>query len=204
LAELEIDVDGNIDGMYSRDFIGLDFNAINYKSKKDLKELNKYYSENEFEDFLNLKIEGIEFDFDAEEILAREKMQISAKSFGEKLGDYLSIPIKFIDLDIPKFKKTKKRKYNIEFLRSQKQESFVKIKLPNNTGFVIEDKLINYESEFGKYSCEYSIENNVLEIKRSFELFKGNYNVNKYNDLRSFFNKIRKQESSSINLINKT
>lgn len=203
-ADLVLNDSGQLSGNYSREYAGLQYSYIKYKSKKEKKEIKKIYTNNEFEDFDSPEISNVSFSFDDEKIIARESLDLSIKEYGEKLGDYLLIPIQFVELEIPKLKKTKNRKYSINFLRGQRQISQVIINLPKNSGYKIKSNSVNYTSDFGEYNCEYSLENDVLEIIRTFEIFKGTLPNTKYNEIRLFFNKIRKHEKSALNLENRT
>lgn len=200
LGEINIDPSGNIEVDFKRDNIGIGFNQLKYYQQQTFDELKDHYNERDFRKLNNLKFENIDFDFDEENVVARELLNFTATSFCETLGDFVLIPMAFTTLRVPKLKKTKKRKFDIVFERGRITESYVTYMLPS--GFMpskLEDSF-ELTSKYGTYNCgyKYTLEDNSIEVKRSFILNEGKYSKEEYGEIKLFFDKILKQEQANI------
>lgn len=79
----------------------------------------------------------------------------------------------------------------------------VRIKLPE--GFDVDEmpEPIKVETEFGKYSADYKIDNGHLLYTRSLRLERTTIPANKYDTIRGFFGRVHSAEQSPVVLIKK-
>ena len=122
-----------------------------------------------------------------------------ANDFHEILGDYLSIPITFYDLEIPRLNTKSKRRTDIVFQRNITKEIYTTYVLQD--AYAIGDiKPIAIETPFCKYFMDVFQDGNQLIVNRTFKLFEGVYSKSDYVNIAKTFKAIRKHERSKINI----
>jgi len=133
--------------------------------------------------------------------MGSEKYTISADDYCEKAGDYILIPQRFESIYIPKIGKKKSRKYPVLFERGGKESHHDTYTIPEGYLLKTIPESVEIKGDYGVYSKKItSISDTQFVIERSFELFEGEYPADEYQKIKSFFNKIKKEESSKMTL----
>jgi len=96
----------------------------------------------------------------------------------------------------------KERKYPV-VLESNSFTERVTISLP--LGFVIDElpDAVNLETPFAKYSTKYEASEGKLLFTRALSMNRGTVGVDRYNEIRGFFSKVRDAEQAPVVLIRK-
>jgi hypothetical protein len=96
----------------------------------------------------------------------------------------------------------KTRKYPV-VLDSTSFNEKVTFNLP--TGFAVDEMPdpVKLETSFGRYSTSYDVKDGKLLFTRSLTMTRGTVAVDKYDDVRSFFSKIRDAEQAPVVLLRK-
>jgi uncharacterized protein DUF3857 len=73
------------------------------------------------------------------------------------------------------------------------------------TGFVVDEMPdpVKLETPFGKYSTSYDVKDGKLLFTRSLTMNRGTVGVDKYDDVRNFFSKVRDAEQAPVVLLRK-
>ncbi len=196
----EINITGDVEFAIERKQIGIEYLDMKHIVKNEDKKIESYFTDNVYSNLKSSKIIKKDILFDEDNIEVLSKLNVQAKSFYEKVGDYIMFPVNVDHLDIPKLKKDKKRDYPIQFQRSYKRESNFVYKLP--TGYSLFEDAYDYnnENEYGSYQIKIKEKENMILISRSFILNEGVYPKEEYVELKSFFDKARKKELTQITL----
>ena len=131
------------------------------------------------------------------------KLNLTVKNQFRKLGKSLvlmALPANLIDFEKPDKRKTPVRInypinredsiiYKMNFL------SLSSIRLPME---------ISVKSDFGLFKQSYGQEGNQIIVKRTFQLYKGDYSLEVYPELYAFFELIKKQLKQSAIILNPT
>jgi len=96
----------------------------------------------------------------------------------------------------------KTRKYPVVLDSSSFNENVI-FNLPQ--GFAVDElpDPVKLETSFGRYSTSYDVKDGKLLFKRSLTMNRGTVAVDKYNDVRNFFYKIRDAEQAPVVLVRK-
>jgi len=88
-------------------------------------------------------------------------------------------------------------------LESNSFNEKVTVNLP--AGFVVDEMPdpVKIETPFGKYSTSYEAKDGKLLFTRSLTMTRGTVTVDKYNDVRNFFSKMRDAEQAPVVLLRK-
>lgn len=143
------------------------------------------------------------FTFDTTNLNFKETFQIVSDNAGEKLGEHYKIKLNRNEIEPPKLKRDKNRVWPVEFLRNKESEATTILKHDLSLVPMIEDD-VSIDSEFGKYTYMTKASAGEVMIQRSLFINKATYDPEKYNEIKSFFDKVRKIENRSIILSSKS
>lgn len=178
--------------------------GINYGKKYDLlsmskQELESYYKESEFNWINNLKLTGIKFKNDKENITFKEEISFEALNFIENNNGKWFVPINITNrvTTIPPRYKTRKTPLEIE--RGFIDNDTLEISFPKETKIeAISDDVV-IDSKFGVYKLKIIKKNdNSLLVTRFFNLHKGFYPNIEYDNFRKFIEDIATADNSKI------
>lgn len=198
-AELIADIDGNVEINILSTYKGLSID-----NKLGLEDLN----EDDFKDYLEdrrfSKLKEIELlekslELNKEDLQFVEKYQITAERFVELAANYMIAKISFSDISIPKLPKDSNRKAEIKFERSHRVVSDINYKFPKGykKKHIPENQTLT--SEYGLYHLSFdNIDEQTVKVRREFCLFEGQFNPNKYEEIKGFFDKVLHQENSEL------
>jgi len=176
---------------------GINYNTMRLISQKPF-EFHRDYLESKIKKLQSIKLVNVSYEFEPDELLVTEQAQFTFKNFHQELGNYLLFPIGLVSLEVPRLPKDKNRKYPIEFVRSYKRKVIQHTQIPDGYDYTEQEKNYNYTSTYGQYSLRIYKEMGRLVSEHEFVLNKGYYPAEEYNDLKSFFDKIRKQERTEL------
>ncbi len=122
------------------------------------------------------------------------------RQFCEVANEYYFIPLTYSDLQIPYLPKNKDRQNAIDFLRAYNSKSKALLKTKSAAQFA-EQPDFELSSEYGNYSIQTrQIDDQTLEVTRSFSLHKGQYKPQEYEKIKDFLDRCLKTERSSITI----
>lgn len=153
-----------------------------------------------FSSLNNLNIHSKEKTLSEEDVEMIESYAFESSSYGSIAGKYMILPVAFKTFYIPKLKKTTNRKYNIDLNRGYSNHSVQTITIPAGYGYTDEPIEKHITSDYGDYKLDMTFADNEIRIERSLTIYDGNYPVETYAEIRSFFNKITKSEHSKISI----
>lgn len=98
---------------------------------------------------------------------------------------------------------TEEKRFNPVMLDSQAMKETVVFNLP--AGFVVDEMpdAVNLEMPFGKYTTSYEVKENKLYFTRSLTTTRTMIPVDKYNQVKDFYAKMRNAEQSPVVLLKK-
>ena len=161
------------------------------------------YQKELLEKYAAPKINNYTYEFDTTQLKFTENFNIACLKAGEKLGTHFKIEINRNELDLPVFKRDKNRVWSIEILRNKEFEAITRYKHDLTLLPIVEDD-VTIDSPFGKYTFSTSASSGEILITRRLKINKGSYSKDKYNEIKSFFDKIKKIEKRSIILSSKS
>ncbi|MCP3928446.1 MAG: DUF3857 domain-containing protein [Bacteroidetes bacterium] len=139
---------------------------------------------------------------DDEKIQMNERYSFEKKGFAEQLGEFTLIPTNLTDIDIPFLPKMKERNFDIHFKRPYMNKSELSLTLHSDYALLEKYEDVIIENEYVKYERSVKLEDRILTISRAFQLNKGKYPKEKYQEIKSIIDKIRKYENQKIALQN--
>lgn len=155
----------------------------------------------EFDHLLNVRLTNLSHEVDKDNLQGKESYTVQVDDYCERAGDYILIPQRFESIYIPNLGKKKSRKYPVLFERAGMESHHEIYTIPEGYLLKTIPEPIELESNYGKYSKKITaIGDDQFEIKRTFELFEGEYPADEYPKIKSFFNKIKKEELSKMTL----
>jgi len=203
-AEVTIGIDGQIFGDVTIESSGNQYSyhqGIETKSDKDRKLHYKEYWDN----INNLTINSISLDNNKDKIIYTEKINISATNYASKSGSRLLLqPNMFNKVsDIPSRYTDRKQDFEIQRGFVDKDEFIIKIDPKLKVEALPEP--ISIDNKYGKYNSKIEkISESELKYTRTYQLNKGYYKKEEYNDFRKFKRNVVKQDKAKMVLISKT
>ena len=198
-AELITDVDGNVILNITSTYKGLSID-----NKLGLEDLNEddfkdYLEDRRFPQLKNLKLIEKSLELQKQDLEYVERYQISSERFMEIAANYMIAKIAFADINIPKLPKDSNRKAPINFERSfrvvsemnyQFPEGYKKKNIPENQSL---------SSEYGSYVLSFEqVDAQTVKVKKEFSLFEGQFDPDKYEEIKTFFDKVLRQENLEL------
>ena len=203
-GEVILDKNGDIKADLTISDHGLRYGIGVELSKKDEKDFNKYLSQSLLAQFDKLQVQSRDLSLDKDAIESKQQYSFTAAGYGEIAGSYMILNASLLGFMVPRLKKDSNRENEIIITRSAIFESDIIYHLPLGHRWDIPDE-IKFESAFGVYSQSVSKEgDNKFLVHRKFELNKGKYPSNKYNEIKNFFDRIRKAEKTKFSTTNKS
>ena len=198
-ADITADLDGAAAIKLTSNFKGLSVDKkLGLEDLKD-EDFEDYFKEKRFPNLKNIVLNKKILAFNAEGLKYTEDYEFSAERYVELAANYMIVDFQITDLKVPFLPKDNNRKNRINFERSYKVESEVNYHIPNE--FIIKHipESISLSSDFGSYSLSIEkIGEQEIKVIRSFSLFEGNYEQDKYEEIKSFFDKVIHQENSEL------
>ncbi|MDP5077756.1 MAG: DUF3857 domain-containing protein [Nonlabens sp.] len=150
----------------------------------------------------DLKVEITDYKRDREEIVVKEKLNLSTTKYASKSGNMLIFQPVIFNRNIGIPEKSENRLQGFEVSRGYKDVDAYAITLPD--GFKIdaspEPKTIN--SVFGNYELRVlSDDNGVLQVSRTLLMNKGTYTKEQFEDFRRFQIEIANADKSKVVII---
>ena len=161
------------------------------------------YQKKLLSEYGNPKINEYSYEFDTTNLTIHEHLNIICGQDVERLGDYFKIDVNRNEVLLPKIKRDKNRVWPIEFLRNKEFVAETKLKHDLSLVPIIEDD-ITINTEFGSYSFSTTTTSGEILIKRKLKINKATYPPSRYNEIKSFFDKIKKVEKRSFLLSSKS
>ncbi len=196
-ASMAFSEDGKLEGTIDFDTEGIGISRKLHKLPKMTNQEMASYQKELLSKYSNPKITNYSYKFDTTNLNIRESFKIMCSNAGERLGNHFKIKINRNELELPKLKKDKNRVWPLQFLRNKEYVATTRLKHDLSMVPIIEDDVV-LDSDFGKYTFSTNTSAGELLIKRSLKINKGIYATGRYNEIKSFFDKIKKVEKRSI------
>lgn len=197
-VEVQLTEDGSVSGTLEISSIGTAIDGkLDWLFLLDDKKAKAYQEENVFGNIDKAKVNTHAYTFDTLGLTFTEHYDFSAKEVAEKLGSYLTLPVSQISLPIPKLKKDKNRVWDIEIDRTKNYVAEHIIVTPANM-LAVPDEDFEIDSPYGRYTYKTIQEPQKTTIVRTFSINRAIYPAAEYNDMKSFFDKIRNIENRKI------
>lgn len=202
-TSMDLSSNNEMDVTIDLDTEGINIGGKLYKMSSMSVQEKATYQKKILSEYRDPKIDDYTYEFDTTNLTFKEKFKIKCYNVGEKLGNHLKLKLNRGEIELPKFKMDKNRVWPIEFLRNKAFIATTRLKHDLSLVPKINDnKLI--ESEFGIYSFSTTASAGEILIERKLKINKGVYAQDRYNDIKSFFDKIKKIEKRSILLTTKS
>jgi len=197
-GDLELDNFGDIKANLEIKTYGLQYDKHSQVVTMSGKDKNDYYTEY-WNNINALKLDGVVFDHDKQNVYLSEKIKVSAQSYVTKMGDNLLfkpnafnvskyVPSRYVD-----------RKLSFEIDRGYTDNDEISIKLPVDFKLGKLPDPVVITSEFGYYEMSIQlIDKNRLKYTRKIQLKNGLYDKSKYDDYRNFCKKVKKYDNIKI------
>ena len=164
-------------------------------------ETKEYLKTNTYKNQSKLKVGDFKIKFDEEEVSSRKTYQLQLAEYGEKLDEYLLLPVNIKSLSIPKLSKDKNREHDILFRRAYSEQVVYTITLPEAYA-LSKDPSIQIDNDYGHYSIDLEKTNDTtLKVTKAFKRYAGTHKASEYNKIRNFFMSCQKSEKTSLELI---
>lgn len=174
-----------------------------YTQSIDSEQKKESYQQSLLKRYTNPKIDSYQFSFDTTKLSVSEKLEFNCKDEGEQLGGHVKLKLNRGEILVPKLKKDKQRDWPIQFLRNKTFTATTTLK--HDLSFVpIKEEDVKIESEFGTYSFYTLTSAGEIKIERELTIRKATYSPDRYSEIKSFFDKIRKVEKRTFLLSNKS
>ncbi len=199
-ADVTLTADGDIATDLDIEAYGLKIDKVIYLKKLKSKEFDEYVNQYLLAKFDNLELSNHEFSLDEEEVMTTEQYSFSATKYGERAGDYMILESAFMPFDIPRLKKDSNRENLISFPRAEQLISDVVYNVPVGFHCALPEPIV-IDGEFGSYVQKVEqVDAGIFKVHRSFVLNKGEYDADRYKEVKFFFDKIRKAERGKLSL----
>lgn len=100
--------------------------------------------------------------------------------------------------------KTEDRKSNVKLRYAYQHIDSIQYQIPEKYILEYKPEDVEISSDFGKYTVKYELKENILQYTRKFEMNKGIFPKESYNNLIEFINQIIKADKSKIVFIKET
>jgi len=191
-----IGADSGITGIVKAVSSGARYDEIYETERLSPKDIEKYYKD-DFQHISSLKIDGIEFRNDKNNIEFIENLKLSAPRYGSTSGGRIMFAVNAFNLFSDSPKRYRARQNSFEVKRGFYERDEISISIPD--GFAIEalpsDSSI--KSKFGEYEAQV-VRNgaNALIYKRTLLMKDGAYPNSDYEEYRQFCEQVAKFDSA--------
>jgi len=202
-SELTINESGDLQGAIEYHTEGIGISEKLYRMPKMNEQEKSLYQKEKLKKYSDPTIHSYSYEFDTTNLNFRERFEIVSEDAAEKFGDHFKIMLNRNELNVPKFKKDKNRVWPIQFLRNEEYVAKTKIKHDLTMVPVLEED-VHIDSEYGHYSFKTTSSAGEISFERQLKIKKGAYPPDQYNQIKSFFDKIKKVEKRSILISSKS
>lgn len=197
-GDLELDNVGDIKANLEIKTYGLQYDKHSQVVSMSGKDQNDYYTEY-WNNINALKLEGVVFDHDKQNVYLSEKIKVSAQSYVTKIGDNLLFKPNAFNVSKYVPSRYTDRKLSFEIDRGYTDSDEISIKLPVDFKLGKLPNPVVITSEFGNYEMAIQlIDKNRLKYTRKIQLKNGLYDKSKYDDYRNFRKKVKKYDNIKI------
>lgn len=131
---------------------------------------------------------------------ATTKINCFSKLYATFSGNYMIIPINFINKISPLQKQVTERISDVYINRSYLDSDTIMILLPDNFHLTSTPETKMIESKFGKFQLYIRSDGSTITIIRTFQISKGRYKRSDYAELYTFVSNISKADNQKIML----
>lgn len=129
---------------------------------------------------------------------ARLEIKLDIKKYLSKTGERLFMPINLMNRKTYVPKKLKERKNPIVLNYPYCDIDTIQYSIPKNMTIERLPKLVNLETDFGKYSNKIEVKENKVIYIRNYEMYKGQFPAEKYEAIRKFYKSIVKADKAKL------
>lgn len=194
-ANITIEADGNAKGTYKFSYIGAQYSdefGLTLRDEKDRKKriINSI-------DIPNFTLDSYKIDVEKSRSPRLNKtLNLSLPKYGTKMGNRILVQLNSINDQtyIPPF--ARKRTLPLYFRRNYSESDTVKISIPENYTVEAIPEAIEFKNDFALFKASTEVVGNEIIYKRQIEFYKGEYPKEKYNEFRSFLEKVAKADAA--------
>ena len=196
-ANVIIDINGHAKVSVIRDYKGLQYENLEGIYEESIEEQKKVlYKSIKLSDFT---IEKLKLEQDKKRLPESNlELDLSIKKYLSKTGERLFMPINLMNRKTYIPKKLKNRKNPIVLDYPYCDIDSIQYTLPENMKIENLPKLVNLESEFGKYTTKIEVKDNKVIYIRRYEMFKGRFPAEKYEAIRKFYKSIVRADKAKL------
>ncbi|MDP5077758.1 MAG: DUF3858 domain-containing protein [Nonlabens sp.] len=137
-----------------------------------------------------------------EEIVVREKLNLSTTKYASKSGNMLIFQPVIFNRNIGIPEKSENRLQGFEVSRGYKDVDAYAITLPDGFKIDASPEPIIINSEFGNYELKVTKDaNGALQVSRNFLIKKGTYSKEQFEEFRNFQIEVAKADKSKVVII---
>lgn len=132
-----------------------------------------------------------------------ETLQITSPNYATITGKRLFIMPNFFNRSGDKLSTEEERKFDIEFSYPYIDTDSIHINIPEGYSVESMPKSVTKNTPYGKYSIQFSVNNNVINVARKTEAVAGTFSKTEYNAIVKYFEDMYKADRSKIVLVKK-
>ena len=204
-AAYSLQENGNISGNVEIETGGIQYDNHFTLEEKNKEDVEKYYKEY-WDNINNLKVDGIDFSNDKEDVKFTENVLVEATDYASKSGNRMLFQINTFNNSsfVPNRYRNRKRPLVIQ--RGYIDQDEFQVQLPATYMIEALPQPVKIENEFGRYiaTCEYDATNNTIAYNREIFIKEGTYSKEKYSDYRDFRKRIAKSDNAKVVLLKQT
>jgi transglutaminase-like putative cysteine protease len=196
-GNFSIDENGNGQGKLNSIYTGLEYYEMHSIAIEDEEEQRKMLYDNY--DIPNYEITS--FILNTNNILSPEldeNLNLSLHSYASKTGTRLFLPLNIVSKWNRVPEETKDRKLDIHKKYEASYTDTIIYTLPDGYSVEVIPKIERIESDFGWYNAQVSLEDNQAIYVRNFGINSGVYPSTSYEQFRSFFKEVRKNDGATV------
>ena len=149
-----------------------------------------------------MKIEKNEYNNDKEKVSFTENSQISGAHYATISGNKMLFTVNLYNKSTNTVKRIRNRKNAFEISRGYYDSDEIEISLPEGYAIEFLPQNVELKSKFGDYKTEIiKKDNHNIIYKRTMLLKKGLYANSEYEDYRSYYEKLTRNDNAKIILI---
>ena len=127
-----------------------------------------------------------------------EEENFRLKSIGSQMGDRMLVPLDLLNKFETVLPKLNARKSDLRIRRAYTDIDSVSFTIPPGYVFYSKPENVSFQSDFGEYREEVTIQGPTIQYIRYLKMNKGLYPASRYNDLSDFFDKIVKADGLRV------
>jgi hypothetical protein len=127
-----------------------------------------------------------------------EDLKLKLNNYGNVVNDRILIPLNLLSRSTTHLSAASERKSDIVIRRPFIETDTITYSLPPSFAVIAKPDPISIHTDFGTYQAELIITENELKYIRRFQINKGNYPLNRYNDFCEFLNTVKKDDGNKL------